>query len=107
MCDQYLPDVYKMLIFFLPLFLQAHFSPKPSHSDAGGREAHSAREHRNRGRRRGREEALKEGGFWPASLFSVCSYLFFNLGTALYFQHGMILSQAGILILEAAPQLTL
>lgn len=68
--------------------LQAHFSPKPCHSNAGGGEAHPAGEHRNRSRGR-REEALNEGLTWPAPLFSVCSYLF--LVSVLSCQHGLVL----------------
>lgn len=58
--DEIRPDADRVLILFLPLLFQAHVPPKPSHSDAGGRGAHSAAERRSRGR--GREEALKEGG---------------------------------------------
>lgn len=51
--------IFKMLTLFPLRFWQAHFSSKPWHSNAGGGEAHSAGEHRNRSRGR-REETLNQ-----------------------------------------------
>lgn len=73
------------------LFLQAHFSPKPCHTNAGGGEAHSAGKHRDRSRGR-REEALNEdwlGQFlFYFQFVLICSS---TLVTVLRSQHGLVL----------------
>lgn len=82
--------IFKMLNFYLFIFLlQAYFSPKPCHSNAGGGEAHSAGEHRDRSRGRG-EEALKEDWLGQLLYFQFVLICSSTLVTVFCFKHGLV-----------------